>query len=95
MSIPYRNQVVDRWVEDGSYIRLSNITLGYTWKFKTLKYIQDLKLFISGNNLLTFTNYSGFDPEVDSFAGDSSRMGIDNNSYPSTKSWRFGININF
>lgn len=95
MSIPYRNQVVDRWVEDGSYIRLSNITLGYTWKFKTCKYIQDLKLFISGNNLLTFTDYSGFDPEVDSFAGDSSRMGIDNNSYPSTKSWRFGININF
>lgn len=95
LSIPYKNQVMDRWVEDGSYIRLSNITVSYTFKVKPISLIQDVRLFMTGTNLLTITNYSGFDPEVDSFSGDPLRIGIDNNSYPNAKTLVCGLSVNF
>jgi TonB-linked SusC/RagA family outer membrane protein len=85
--------ISDRLVEDASYIRLSNVTLSYTLKFPRI--IKELKLFTSGNNLLTITKYRGFDPEVDSYGGSPNRFGIDNNSYPASKSFIFGMNIYF
>lgn len=89
------NVISDRLVEDASYLRLANVTLSYMFKFKNTALIKDTKIFVTGNNLLTLTKYSGFDPEVDSFVGDPLRVGIDNNSYPSSKSIIFGINVNF
>ncbi len=87
--------ISDRLVEDASFVRLSNITLSYTAKFKKTSFIKDLKVFATGNNLITLTKYSGFDPEVDSFVGDPMRIGIDNNSYPTSKSVILGFNLNF
>ena len=89
------NVISDRLVEDASYIRLSTISLSYSTTFSKQSFIKDLKVFVSGNNLLTFTKYRGFDPEVDSFAGDPMRISIDNNSYPTSKSVILGFNVNF
>ncbi|WP_289053179.1 SusC/RagA family TonB-linked outer membrane protein [Carboxylicivirga marina] len=84
----------DRWVEDASFLRLSNVTLSYTWRPKT-KLVQSVKLFATGTNLLTFTDYSGFDPEVDAFRGNPRKVGIDMNSFPAVRSYVGGLNIVF
>jgi hypothetical protein len=80
-------------VEDASFMRLSNITLSYSPIIKK-SFIRDLKVFVTGNNLLTVTKYSGFDPEVDTFTN-GLRVGMDFNSYPTAKSIIVGFNVNF
>jgi TonB-linked SusC/RagA family outer membrane protein len=85
--------VSDRFVEDGSYLRLKNIQLAYTLPLKNWgvnKVLESLQLYASGQNLLTFTKYSGWDPEVN-----SSGFGTDNNSYPMSKTVTFGIRARF
>jgi TonB-dependent starch-binding outer membrane protein SusC len=89
------NYVTDRLIEDASFVRLSNITLSYTTTFRKNFFIKDLKIFVTGNNLMTLTKYSGFDPEVDSYAGNGMKIGMDNNSYPAARSVIFGFNVNF
>jgi TonB-linked SusC/RagA family outer membrane protein len=85
----------DRWIEDASYIRMNYITLAYDFNVKTVANIRALKLYSTINNLFTITNYSGYDPEVDSFSWDPSRPGIDFNSFPSIQTIVFGINVTF
>lgn len=85
----------DRIIEDGSYIRLSNISLGYDIPTKGFKHIDHAYLSISGQNLWLLTNYSGFDPEVNSFSFDPSRVGVDWNSFPNQKSYSMSLNITF
>lgn len=97
------NQAHDGWVEDGSYLRLKTLTLGYNFggglleRFKMSR----ARIYLSGNNLLTFTNYSGFDPEVDHyqgvFGGNNSGImkGYDYGDYPQAKSYVLGLNITF
>jgi len=82
------NRASNRFVENGSYLRLKNVTFGYNIPAQLLEKVKlsTVKLYISGQNLLTFTKYEGFDPEV-------SVDGIDNNLYPVTKTISFGINI--
>ena len=82
------NRVSDRFLEDGSYLRLKNITLGYTLPKKSLSkiYVSGARMFISAQNLLTLTRYSGFDPEV---------SGIDSGSYPMTRTISLGLDIKF
>jgi len=84
----------DRWVEDASFLKLSNVTLSYTWR-PNIELIQSVKVFATGTNLLTFTNYSGFDPEVDAFKGNPRKVGIDMNSFPAVRSYVGGVNIVF
>lgn len=86
------SNVIGRWIEDGSYIRLKNITLGYT--FDKLSVFNSIRVYVTGTNLLTFTKYSGFDPEVSSFTGYDAQLGTDYNSYPPSKIVTFGINVN-
>jgi len=85
---------LDRFVEDGSYLRVSTITLGYTLPKKWLSKanINSLRVYCTLNNLFTFTNYSGYDPEV---AKGSSILtpGIDDSTYPRSKGVVFGINL--
>jgi TonB-linked SusC/RagA family outer membrane protein len=78
----------DRFVEDGSYLRIKNVTLGYTMPTNLIQKIKlhSARFYISGQNLFTFTNYSGFDPEVGT-------NGIDNNVYPVTRTVTVGINL--
>ena len=84
------------YLEDGSYLRLNTITLGYTLP-KTLVQkakISNARVYCTLNNIHTFTGYTGYDPEV---AASSSALtpGVDNSSYPRSKSWVLGVNLTF
>ena len=83
-------------VEDGSYLKLSNITLGYSFPRKMIAKagLSTLRLYATGNNLFTLTKYSGFDPEV-STMGNSMTAGVDFGAYPRSRSFVFGVNIAF
>lgn len=84
------NRMSDRFVENGSYLRLKNITLAYNFPGKWLDKIgvQALRLSLSCENVATITSYSGFDPEVDI-------NGIDLSRYPISRTFSFGLNLNF
>lgn len=86
-----------RYVEDGSYLRLKNITLSYTLPSRWVKKLQMSKVqpYVTAQNLLTFTSYSGYDPEVNAYGNDAVALGIDYGTYPQSKSVIFGINIEF
>lgn len=78
------------YLEDGSFLRLDNVTLGYT--LKNVGPVRSIKVYIASNNLLTLTNYSGIDPEI-STSGLS--FGLDQyNVYPKTRTFTFGVNVN-
>lgn len=80
------------YLEDGSYLKLDNVTVGYTFRFKENKYIQSLRLYATGQNLFTITKYSGQDPEVNTT--DVWGAGIDQVSfYPRTASCMIGLNM--
>ena len=80
--------LTDKFIEDGSFIRLQNVTIGYTLKTGQFK---NLRLYLSADNLFTLTNYSGFDPEVSTISGLAE--GIDYTNYPKAKTISFGINV--
>ncbi len=84
----------DLWLEDGSFLRLENLTVGYSLKFKTVKYIDTVRLSFTGNNLLLITSYSGIDPELNQ-SGGGTGFGGDNGIYPRTRSFTLGLNVNF
>lgn len=87
----------DRWVEDGSYVRLKNIQFGYSLPLQkwNLKWITRAQVYVSGQNLITLTDYSGFDPEVN-YTGSSVSQGIDYFTYSMpAKSWTFGMKLEF
>ena len=94
----YTQNVIDRWIEDGSYLRLKTLSLTYTVPEKISRKIgmQRLMLSLKGTNLWTWTKYRGFDPEMSSSVGTSnSTLGIDRSSYPASKSFTFNVNITF
>lgn len=95
--VDYRNQgdFTDRMIEDGSFLRLSYVSLGYQIPEGIIPGIRQADIFISGQNLWLLTDYSGFDPEVDSFSYDPSRRGIDWGSFPRQKTFTFGLNVSF
>jgi TonB-linked SusC/RagA family outer membrane protein len=88
-----RLPVSSRFVEDGSYLRCKNITLGYT--LPKVKGIQRIRVYASGNNLFTITNYTGFDPEVNTYAGSNTVIGVDNLVYPPARSFLGGLQVTF
>ncbi|WP_183557862.1 SusC/RagA family TonB-linked outer membrane protein [Mucilaginibacter sp. SP1R1] len=88
-----RLQITDHDIENGSYLRCKNITLGYT--LPPIKGIKQLRIYISGNNLFTLTKYSGFDPEVNTYAGSNTVTGVDNLVYPQARSFLGGIQLTF
>ena len=88
----------DRIVEDGSFLRLRNVQLAYDFPISkwNVNFLQDVRLYVSAQNFWTLTKYSGWDPEVNSAGGSSSiAQGIDHHSYPTAKSFTFGINVRF
>lgn len=94
-------RVSSRWIYDGSYIRLKNISLGYSLPLSLIKKVGMAKarLYVSAQNILTFTNYKGFDPEVNynsSGGANSNRnLGLDYASYPNAKTYTVGLNVGF
>lgn len=90
-------RVSDRFVEDASYVRLKNVTFGYTFPTKLLEKIKmrSARIYVTGQNLLTFTNYSGFDPEVSTFGETNTAAGTDFLTFPQSRSLIVGLNIGF
>jgi hypothetical protein len=82
----------DRWIEDGSFLRIKNITLSYDLPLKST-YLQGLGFWLSANNIFKIDNYLGLDPEVSS-GNTVFAQGIDSGITPLTKSFIFGIRIN-
>jgi TonB-dependent starch-binding outer membrane protein SusC len=82
-------------VEDGSYIRLQAVTLGYELPARLLRGAESARLFLTGQNLWIATDYSGFDPDVNSSGGDARIGGIDIGAYPRTRTWNVGLSITF
>lgn len=89
--------VLDRYIEDGSFLRCSDITLAYTLPKKWIEKIHftNVSVYASVKNAFCITDYSGYDPEVNSFAFDGTRPGIDMSSYPNTRSYIIGLNVSF
>jgi hypothetical protein len=87
-------QSSDLYITDGSYLRLKNIELGYTLpKNLTSKFMCDrLRVFVAAENLITFTKYAGYDPEISS--GGTS-LGVDYGVYPQSRTFSIGFNIGF
>lgn len=87
--------ITDREVEDGSFLRISNITLGYDIPVENSNTFSRANIYISGSNLFTFTNYSGYNPEITSFLNNGNIIGTDWNGPPNARSFTLGINLNF
>ena len=89
------NSVSDYFVEDGSYLRIKNLQLGYTFTGKLLEKakITQLRFYVGAQNLLTLTGYSGLDPEIGS--SDPKLTGIDQGYYPQARTFMSGVNLKF
>ncbi|MCH8515921.1 MAG: TonB-dependent receptor [Cyclobacteriaceae bacterium] len=91
------NRISSRFIEDGSYLRLKNLTLGYNLPSDLIRSwgLSRCRVYFSGQNLLTFTNYSGLDPEVN-YSGVSNQVfGTDFFTYPQARTYTLGINVDF
>jgi TonB-dependent starch-binding outer membrane protein SusC len=90
-------RVSDRFLEDASYLRLKNLTLGYRLPSSIVSKVgfSSLRIYVSGQNLLTFTNYSGFDPEVSTFATTNTAPGTDFLTFPQARTMIVGLNVGF
>lgn len=81
------------YLEDGTFVKLTDVTLGYTFNTSKIDWLQKLRIYFTSNNLLTLTNYTGIDPEIE-YSGLS--FGLDQyNVYPKTRTFTFGINLTF
>jgi len=84
----------DRQIEDGSFLRIKTLTLGYTFPKLIAKRVQGLKVYATAQNLFTFTKYTGYDPEVSRYGASNLDMGQDYGVYPAATSYIFGLSFN-
>lgn len=91
------DRISDRYIENGSYLRLKNLTFGYTFPKKIIKNwgLESLRLYANIQNLFTITDYSGYDPEIGVSTASANVMGLDNGRYPSPTTYSFGLNVSF
>ena len=82
-------------VEDGSFLRLQTLTLGYQLPSRLLWGTKGGRMYVTGQNLWIATKYSGFDPEVNSMGGDARQRGIDDGAYPRARVWNVGVDLTF
>ena len=88
------SEVSSIWLEDGDYLKISNITLGYDFnRLLKVKGFSKIRMYVSAQNMFTFTGYSGMDPEIGWGNGDAWCSGVDVGNYPSSNAWIFGLNI--
>ena len=86
--------VSNRYVENGSYMRLKYLTIGYDWK-RPFPWLENIRFSLTANNLFTITKYSWFDPDVNAAGTNAASPGVDSYSYPSARSFSLGINFVF
>lgn len=91
------NAYSSRFIEDGSFFRLANVTVGYTFNTKSTKWLSKLRVYATGNNLLLITKYKGFDPEVNINASNNNvpSLGVDYSTFPKSRTFTFGVNLQF
>lgn len=91
------DQRLSRWVEDASYIRLKNITLGYNVPRSTISrlHVTNIRVFVSATNFITITNYTGYDPETSAYNTNDAQIGVDFSNYPQSKIINAGLNVSF
>lgn len=91
------DRISDRYIEDGSYLRIKNIALGYTFPKKMIRSwgVDNLRVYANIQNLATFTSYSGYDPEIGRSTMDNMVYGVDYGRYPSPTTYSFGVNMSF
>ena len=84
-------------IEDGSFLRINNVTLGYTFPAKSIARLKmsKLRLYVTANNVAVFTKYTGYDPEVNVRSSNPVTPGLDYSAYPKSRSFIFGINASF
>jgi hypothetical protein len=82
----------DRNIYDGSFLRLKNINIGYNFNFSQNR---NMRLYISGQNLIVWTDYPGYDPEVRTYTKNPQKRGVDFGTYPGTKSLLLGLKFNY
>ena len=82
------------YIEDGSFVRLKNVSLGYNIPLQS-KTISNARVYISGQNLITFTNYRGYDPEVNSDFNSNTNYGVDVFAYPAARTYTIGASLSF
>ena len=89
------NLCSDRFVEDGSYLRLANASISYSLPIRNPKsLVKHLSFTLSGKNLYCFTNYSGYDPDVNVY-GSVLKYGVDMGAYPAARTYMFDVKISF
>lgn len=88
------NYFSDRYIEDGSYLRLSNISLSYSIPIKNFV-LKNIMVGASVNNVYVWSKYSGYDPEINSYGYDLTRIGVDNGSFPRTRTFCFDLKFTF
>ena len=81
-------------IEDGSFLRLAEVGVSYRFRFRK-GFLHGMNLGLSAHNLFVVTKYTGWDPEVSSFGASSKRIGIDNGSYPNSRSFSFDVKFQF
>jgi iron complex outermembrane receptor protein len=91
------NAFSSRFVEDGSFLRLANVTFGYTINTQSVKWIKKARIYATGNNLALLTKYTGYDPEVNSDASQNGvpAIGMDYTSYPKARAFTVGASLQF
>lgn len=91
------NAFSSRFIEDASFLRFSNITIGYTFNTSAIDWLERARVYVTGNNLLVFTDYSGYDPEVsvDANVNNVPSLGIDFTSFPKPRTFTLGVNLQF
>jgi TonB-dependent starch-binding outer membrane protein SusC len=85
------------WIEDGSFLKLKNLSIGYTLPASLLNRfsISRVRLYVSSQNLFVITKYTGLDPEIGMQGGSATQNGVDNGTYPSSRYFTFGLNVTF
>lgn len=91
----FRGRLSNFYLEDGSFIRLKNVSLSYNLLSKTVSWIKNAKIFVSATNLFTWSNYKGYDPEVSTTATSSLSPGIDFGTVPQYRTFSTGVNFTF
>lgn len=93
----YNWSASDLYVHDGSYLRIKNLSLGYTLPKNITRRlaIERFRVYVMAENLVTWTKYWGYDPEIASGPDNSRSLGIDRGVYPQARTWTIGCNITF
>ncbi len=89
----FNQRFTDFIIEDGSFIRLKNVTFGYNIPLKIVKFIKSARVFISATNVATITKYTGYDPEVNTNYNNPLTPGVDNGTYPQVRTFSIGANL--